>query len=280
MAGGRRGGTTPCFGLARRGPKCLTEEAQSAKIGSLSRHGDAGHRDLPDPPGRARIRRGPRPRERPRGGRGGLRPRPGGLVPGPPRARGRRQRARAGTADVAAPARVRTLPRALHLPAGPGPGSLLPPPSAGRRAARRRTRSSSTDRDMVVAYYKGDRLDLGEVVREQCFLSLPLKRLCREDCRGRCPTCGAQPEHGDLRMPDPGGDGRRPPRQPQEALRRRTRSPTMPNPKRRHSKARRDKRRAHDHLQRAGPEPLPAAATSRSCRTASARAAATTRASR
>jgi uncharacterized protein len=47
-----------------------------------------------------------------------------------------------------------------------------------------------TDRDMVVAYYKGDRLDLGEVVREQCFLSLPLKRLCREDCRGRCPSCG------------------------------------------------------------------------------------------
>jgi uncharacterized protein len=47
-----------------------------------------------------------------------------------------------------------------------------------------------TDRDMVVAYYRGDRLDLGEVVREQCFLSLPLRRLCREDCRGRCPSCG------------------------------------------------------------------------------------------
>jgi uncharacterized protein len=47
-----------------------------------------------------------------------------------------------------------------------------------------------TDRDMVVGYYKGDRLDLGEVVREQCFLALPLKRLCREECRGRCPSCG------------------------------------------------------------------------------------------
>ena len=46
------------------------------------------------------------------------------------------------------------------------------------------------DRDMVVAYYQGDRLDLGDVVREQCFLSLPLKPLCREDCRGRCPSCG------------------------------------------------------------------------------------------
>lgn len=47
-----------------------------------------------------------------------------------------------------------------------------------------------SDRDMVVAYYEGDRLDLGAVVREQCFLALPLKRLCREDCRGRCPSCG------------------------------------------------------------------------------------------
>ena len=46
------------------------------------------------------------------------------------------------------------------------------------------------DRDMVVAYYQGDRLDLGDVVREQCFLSLPLKPLCREDCRGRCVSCG------------------------------------------------------------------------------------------
>jgi uncharacterized protein len=47
------------------------------------------------------------------------------------------------------------------------------------------------DRDMVVAYYAGDLLDLGEVVREQFFLAAPMKRLCREDCAGLCPTCGA-----------------------------------------------------------------------------------------
>lgn len=48
-----------------------------------------------------------------------------------------------------------------------------------------------SDRDMVVAYYRDRRLDLGEVVREQLLLAVPLKRLCREDCRGLCPTCGA-----------------------------------------------------------------------------------------
>jgi len=47
-----------------------------------------------------------------------------------------------------------------------------------------------SDREMVVAYYRNDRLDLGEIVREQVFLALPLKRVCREECLGLCPACG------------------------------------------------------------------------------------------
>ena len=46
------------------------------------------------------------------------------------------------------------------------------------------------DHDVVVGYYEGETLDLGEVVREQLFLALPLRRVCREDCQGICPTCG------------------------------------------------------------------------------------------
>jgi uncharacterized protein len=48
-----------------------------------------------------------------------------------------------------------------------------------------------SDHDMVVTYYGQNRLDLGELIREQFFLALPMKRLCREDCRGLCPACGA-----------------------------------------------------------------------------------------
>ena len=48
-----------------------------------------------------------------------------------------------------------------------------------------------SERDLVVAYYRGDRLDLGEVVREQLILSVPMKRLCQEGCKGLCPSCGA-----------------------------------------------------------------------------------------
>jgi uncharacterized protein len=47
-----------------------------------------------------------------------------------------------------------------------------------------------SDHEVVVGYYDGDRLDLGEAMREQIVLGLPLKPLCREDCRGRCPNCG------------------------------------------------------------------------------------------
>lgn len=47
------------------------------------------------------------------------------------------------------------------------------------------------DHDVVVAYYDHNRLDLGEMVREQFFLALPMRRLCREDCLGLCPSCGA-----------------------------------------------------------------------------------------
>ena len=57
------------------------------------------------------------------------------------------------------------------------------------------------DRDMVVAYYRENRLDLGEIVREQLFLSLPMKRLCREDCRGLCPTCGCNRNLGACACP-------------------------------------------------------------------------------
>jgi uncharacterized protein len=57
------------------------------------------------------------------------------------------------------------------------------------------------DRDMVVAYHQGERLDLGEMLREQFFLAVPMKRLCREHCAGICPTCGANRNAGTCPCP-------------------------------------------------------------------------------
>lgn len=37
----------------------------------------------------------------------------------------------------------------------------------------------------------GDRVDLGLLARDAVLLELPLAPLCRDDCAGICPTCGA-----------------------------------------------------------------------------------------
>ena len=50
------------------------------------------------------------------------------------------------------------------------------------------------DGDYVVA--EDDRLDLDELVREDILLDLPTKYLCREDCKGLCPTCGKDLNQG------------------------------------------------------------------------------------
>lgn len=34
-------------------------------------------------------------------------------------------------------------------------------------------------------------IDLDQVVTENLFLSVPMKKLCKDDCKGLCPTCGA-----------------------------------------------------------------------------------------
>ena len=65
-----------------------------------------------------------------------------------------------------------------------------------------------SDRDMVVAFYRGKELDLGQTVREQLFLTLPMKRLCREDCAGICPTCGVDRNVTKCGCPPPPADER------------------------------------------------------------------------
>jgi DUF177 domain-containing protein len=44
--------------------------------------------------------------------------------------------------------------------------------------------------DTGVSLYRNDEIDLNEVMREQFYLALPMKPLCREDCKGLCPVCG------------------------------------------------------------------------------------------
>lgn len=41
-----------------------------------------------------------------------------------------------------------------------------------------------------IGYYQKDSLSLEDVLREQVLLSLPVRTLCKPDCKGLCPRCG------------------------------------------------------------------------------------------
>jgi uncharacterized protein len=47
------------------------------------------------------------------------------------------------------------------------------------------------DRDLDLAIYENDQINLDDLVLEQLELNLPARVLCREDCRGLCSECGA-----------------------------------------------------------------------------------------
>ena len=44
--------------------------------------------------------------------------------------------------------------------------------------------------DLETSFYRDEQIDLNELLREQFYLTLPMKPLCREDCKGLCPQCG------------------------------------------------------------------------------------------
>jgi uncharacterized protein len=50
---------------------------------------------------------------------------------------------------------------------------------------------------------RGTELDLSGPVREQLLLRVPEYVLCREECRGLCPTCGADLNEGSCGCPPP-----------------------------------------------------------------------------
>lgn len=47
------------------------------------------------------------------------------------------------------------------------------------------------DRDLDLAVYENDQINLDDLVIEQLGLNIPIRVLCREDCKGLCSECGA-----------------------------------------------------------------------------------------
>src|ERR1017187_4326015 len=49
---------------------------------------------------------------------------------------------------------------------------------------------SITAPETEICYYQEDSLSLEDVLREQVLLALPVRTLCKPDCKGLCPRCG------------------------------------------------------------------------------------------
>jgi uncharacterized protein len=49
---------------------------------------------------------------------------------------------------------------------------------------------SITAPETEIGYYQKDSLSLEDVLREQVLLALPVRTLCKPDCKGLCPRCG------------------------------------------------------------------------------------------
>ena len=60
-----------------------------------------------------------------------------------------------------------------------------------RELYRRREPREPLDDDEETYPLGGELLDLRPLVRDAILLELPIAPLCREDCAGLCPTCGA-----------------------------------------------------------------------------------------
>lgn len=57
--------------------------------------------------------------------------------------------------------------------------------------------------ELDIGFYEGEGIELGDVLTEQAILAVPMKVICREDCRGLCPTCGVDRNAAACSCPPP-----------------------------------------------------------------------------
>lgn len=50
--------------------------------------------------------------------------------------------------------------------------------------------------EVEISFYEGDGVGLRDALREFVLLSVPMRAVCREDCKGLCPACGRNRNEG------------------------------------------------------------------------------------
>jgi hypothetical protein len=59
-----------------------------------------------------------------------------------------------------------------------------------------------------MGFYENDGIELNDVLREFVLLSLPIKRVCSDDCKGICPVCGQNRNQSECKCQAVGSDDR------------------------------------------------------------------------
>jgi uncharacterized protein len=57
------------------------------------------------------------------------------------------------------------------------------------------------EKDTRTAFFTGTKLAIGDILQEQVLLALPMKMLCKVDCKGLCPVCGTNLNSGSCSCP-------------------------------------------------------------------------------
>ena len=65
-----------------------------------------------------------------------------------------------------------------------------------RRAAREEDETELAEGDLAIIWYDDLKVPFDPLIDEELQLEIPMKPLCRPDCRGLCPTCGADRNAG------------------------------------------------------------------------------------
>ena len=71
-----------------------------------------------------------------------------------------------------------------------------------------RAELSVTAAEAEIGYYQGEGLLLEDALLEQVLLDLPLKVMCREECKGLCPHCGTNLNNNQCSCEEPLEDPR------------------------------------------------------------------------
>ena len=72
---------------------------------------------------------------------------------------------------------------------------------------RRPEEAAISEAETEIGFYQGKGLLLEDVIKEQLLLAVPLRTICRDECKGLCPQCGRnrnlEPCNCSSQLPDP-----------------------------------------------------------------------------